>query len=128
MHTCRKTDTHAYMYVYIYTYSPLQHTATHLQCVAVCVLQCVAVCCSVLQCVAVCCSVLQCVAVCCSATFLSPCSTKIARAAADTRRSENIQTNTHTRMYVLVHLRIYLSIALFCECMGWLRSVGSIKL
>jgi len=32
----------------------------------VCVLQCVAVCCSVLQCVAVCCSVLQCVAVCCS--------------------------------------------------------------
>ena len=31
-----------------------------------CVLQCVAVCCSVLQCVAVCCSVLQCVAVCCS--------------------------------------------------------------
>jgi len=32
-----------------------------------CVLQCVAVCCSVLQCVAVCCSVLQCVAVCCSA-------------------------------------------------------------
>jgi len=39
-----------------------------LQCVAVCcsVLQFVAVCCSVLQCVAVCCSVLQCVAVCCS--------------------------------------------------------------
>ena len=56
-----------------------------LQCVAVCVLQCVccsvwdiamptslprprddAVCCSVLQCVAVCCSVLQCLAVCCS--------------------------------------------------------------
>ena len=32
----------------------------------VCVLQCVAVWCSVLQCVAVCCSVLQCVAVCCS--------------------------------------------------------------
>ena len=31
-----------------------------------CVLQCVAVCCSVLQCVAVCCSVLQYVAVCCS--------------------------------------------------------------
>jgi len=37
-----------------------------LQCVAVCcsVLQCVAVCCSVLQCVAVFCSVLKCVAVC----------------------------------------------------------------
>jgi len=32
-----------------------------------CVMQCIAVCCSVLQCVAVCCSVLQCVAVCCSA-------------------------------------------------------------
>jgi len=32
----------------------------------VCLLQCVAVCCSVLQCVAVCCSELQCVAVCCS--------------------------------------------------------------
>jgi len=32
----------------------------------VCVLQCVAVCCSVLQCVAACCSVLQCVAVRCS--------------------------------------------------------------
>ena len=31
-----------------------------------CVLQCVAVCCSVLQFVAVCCSVLQCVAVCCN--------------------------------------------------------------
>jgi len=31
----------------------------------VCVLQCVAVCCSVLQCAAMCCSVLQCVAVCC---------------------------------------------------------------
>jgi len=39
-----------------------------LQCTAVCfsVLQCVVVCCSVLQCVAVCSSVLQCVAVCCS--------------------------------------------------------------
>ena len=33
---------------------------------SMCVLQCVAVRCSVLQCVAVCCSVLQCVAVCCS--------------------------------------------------------------
>ena len=32
----------------------------------VCVLQHVAVCCSMLQCVAVCCSVLQCVAACCS--------------------------------------------------------------
>jgi len=32
----------------------------------VCVLQCIAVRCSVLQCVAVCCSVLQCAAVCCS--------------------------------------------------------------
>ena len=31
-----------------------------------CVLQCVAVCCSVLQYVAECCSVLQCVVVCCS--------------------------------------------------------------
>ena len=31
-----------------------------------CVLQVVAVCCSVLLCVAVCCSVLRCVAVCCS--------------------------------------------------------------
>ena len=43
------------------------HTSCVMQCVAVCcsVLQCVAVCCSVLQCVAVCCSVLQCVAVCC---------------------------------------------------------------
>ena len=43
-----------------------------LQCVAVCcsVLQCVAVCCSVKQCVAVCCSVLQCVAVCCSCGVL----------------------------------------------------------
>jgi len=37
-----------------------------LQCVVVCKLQCVAVCCSVLQCVAVCCSVLQWVAVICS--------------------------------------------------------------
>ena len=44
------------------------HFSCVLQCVAVCcsVLQCVAVCGSVLQCVAVCCSVLQCVAVCCS--------------------------------------------------------------
>ena len=31
-----------------------------------CVLQCVAVCCSMPQCSAVCCSMLQCVAVCCS--------------------------------------------------------------
>jgi len=38
-----------------------------LQCVAVCcnVLQCVALCCTVLHCVAACCSVLQCVALCC---------------------------------------------------------------
>ena len=36
------------------------------RCNAYCVLQCVAVCCSVLQCVAVCCSVMQCDAVCCS--------------------------------------------------------------
>ena len=35
----------------------------------ICVLQCVAVCCSVLQCVAVCCSVSQCVAVCCSVSL-----------------------------------------------------------
>jgi len=34
-----------------------------LQCVAVCRMQCAALFCSVLQCVAVCCSVLQCVAV-----------------------------------------------------------------
>ena len=50
------------------TYCVLDMTLAHcvLQCVAVCcsVLQCVTVCCSVLQCVAVCCSVLQCVAVC----------------------------------------------------------------
>ena len=51
--------------------SMLQYVAvccSVLQCVAVrcSVLQCVAMCCSVLQCVAVCCSVLQCVAVCCS--------------------------------------------------------------
>jgi len=45
----------------------MSHVTCVLQCVAVCcsVLQSVAVCCSVLQCVAVCCSVLQCVAVCC---------------------------------------------------------------
>jgi len=49
-----------------------------LQCVAVCcsVLQCVAVCCCLMRyskgrlCVAVCCSVLQCVAVCCSVLLL----------------------------------------------------------
>ena len=45
-----------------------------LQCVAVCcsVLQCVAVCCSVLQCAAVSCSVLQCAAVCCSVLQCAP--------------------------------------------------------
>ena len=45
-----------------------EQVACMLQCVAVCcsVLQCIGVCCSVLQCVAVCCSVLLCVAVCCS--------------------------------------------------------------
>jgi len=43
----------------------IRNTTCVLQCVAVCcsVLQCAAMCCSVLQCVAVCCSVLQCVAV-----------------------------------------------------------------
>ena len=52
-----------------------------LQCVAVCcsVLQCVAVCCSVLQCVAVCCSVLQCVAVCCSVLQRLVCDTLVSR-------------------------------------------------
>jgi len=46
--------------------SEIHFSTCMLQCVAVCcsVLQCVAVCCSVLQCVAVCRSVLQCVAVC----------------------------------------------------------------
>jgi len=34
---------------------------------AVCILKCVAVCCSVLQCVAVCCRVLNFIAVCCRA-------------------------------------------------------------
>ena len=45
-----------------------------LQCVAVCcsVLQCVAVCCSVLQCVAVCYSMLQCVALCFSVSRIAP--------------------------------------------------------
>ena len=61
----------------VYSATPLPHSHRRhgfvvlqcvLQCVAVCcsVLQCVAVCCGVLQCVAVCCSELQCVAVCCS--------------------------------------------------------------
>ena len=54
-------------------YNTLQHTeimdATHYSFLHIaldvvqtfCILQCVAVCCSVLQCVAACCSVLQCV-------------------------------------------------------------------
>jgi len=48
--------------------SELHASRCVLQCVAVCcsVLQCVAICCNMLQCVAVCCSMLQCVAVCCS--------------------------------------------------------------
>ena len=53
-----------------------------LLCVAVCcsVLQCVAVCCSVLQCVAVCCRLLQCVAVCCSLDIpKAPSATKVVR-------------------------------------------------
>jgi len=41
--------------------------------ISTCMLQCVAVCCSVLQCVAVCCSVLQCVAVCCSVLQCASC-------------------------------------------------------
>jgi len=47
--------------------SVLQFAYSVLQCV----LQCVAVCCSVLQCVAVCCSVLQCVAVFRSASHIT---------------------------------------------------------
>ena len=52
-----------------YTYAlPVNLKMCVLQCVAVCcsVVQCGAVCCSVVQCVAVCRSVLQCGAVCCS--------------------------------------------------------------
>jgi len=61
-----------------------------LQCVAVGVMQCDAVCCSdsfgrsdavrcsLLQCVAVCCSMLQCVAVCCSGIPLKHCTYGVA--------------------------------------------------
>jgi len=52
--------------IYAHTYTYVNRTIGCRNCVnTFCVLQCVAVCCSVLQCVAVCCSVLQCVAVCC---------------------------------------------------------------
>jgi len=63
----------------------MQHTATHCNtlqhtyatdpCAGICVLQCVAVCCSALQCVAVCCSILQRVAVCCSGHIIDTCHT-----------------------------------------------------
>jgi len=41
--------------------------------ISLCVLQCIAVCCSVVQYVAVCCSILQCVAVCCGICMMSLC-------------------------------------------------------
>jgi len=70
------------------------------QCVAVCrsVSQCVAVWCSVSQCVAVCCSVSQCVAVCRSMSWHS---------------------------VPLIQARAFFNSKLY---MGWLRSVGSLKL
>ena len=93
IHRCtgsyRRTATHCSSMQHTATHcNTMQHTATHcstLQHTAIhckslqhtvdcrltpnplrCMLQCVALCCSVLQCVVVCCSVLQCVAVCCS--------------------------------------------------------------
>jgi len=51
-------------HVHVHLWVPANILSEMLKQRRACVLQCVAVCCSVLQCVAVCCSVLQCVAVC----------------------------------------------------------------
>ena len=57
----------------------------------ICVLQCVAVCCSVLQCVAVCCSVLQCVA-----GFVRP--------------SNTLVKATNLCIYICIYIFIYIDI------------------
>ena len=100
-----------------------------LQCVAVCssVLQCVAMCCSILQCVAVCCSLLQCVAVCCNVCAVCcsvlQCAKTQARATAVCvivlQCVAVTHCNTHLQQAHMMY-RLYR--------MGWLRSVGSIKL
>ena len=86
-----------------------------LQCAAVCcsVLQCAAVWCSVVQCGAVCCSVLQCVAVCCSVLQRSIESIPMNQASF-TKGKQNRETEK-TKQRLVTN-------------MGWLHSVGSIKL
>ena len=122
--------------------SALQCVAVHcsvLQCIAVCcsALQCIAVHCSALQCIAVCCSVLQCIAVRCS--VLHPLWRNDVGA---TPRRQPMCVRTCVRVYVC--LRVSYCVFPLCLLMyfvwlfsglfglkihiGWLRSVGSMKL
>ena len=75
-----------------------------------CLLQCVAVCCSVLQCVAVCCSVLQCVAVCCS----------VLQCVRTIRKFCLCMYNICTRVYINVYIDVYIihvrTTSKFCLC------------
>ena len=73
-----------------------------LQCVAVCcsVLQCVAVCCNVLQCVAVCCSVLQCVAVYCRVLqYIAVCCNTLQGVAVSCRVTRELTCYGHVFLY-----------------------------
>jgi len=92
-----------------------------LQSVAGCcsVLQGVVVCCSLLQGVVVCCSLLQGVVVCCSLLQGVP----VCCGVLQLEVALNPHTDAHTHVYLNTHS------ATNCLCpMGWLWSVGSIKL
>ena len=75
-----------------------------LQCVAVrcCVLQCVAVCCSALQCVAVHCKALQCVAVRCSVLQCVAACRNVLQCVAR-RIPDHHATHTHSHTHTLAY-------------------------
>ena len=114
-----------------------------LQCVAVrcSVLLCVALCCSVSQCVAVGCSVLQCVAVCCSALRCVIHSYYKSFHTWDHSVKELCRFTCHCVIphqipceYVMSYVLQWALVCCSACCsmqyipMGWLQSVGSIKL
>ena len=115
-----------------------QHRETN-RLVDVCnVLQCAAVCCSVLPCVAVCCSVLRCVAVCCRVLqCVSVYQHREPNRLVDVGKSTTEYISANIRFYTvlpynIMHCNTHPHAAMHYNAlqhtMGWLRSVGSIKL
>ena len=128
-----------YIYIYIYLYIDLciyilislwylhtkvdvvvfRSSAGILVCRLLVLLQGVVVCCSLLQGVVVCCSLLQGVVVCCSLLQGVP----VCCGVLQLEVALNPHTDAHTHVYLNTHS------ATNCLCpMGWLWSVGSIKL